>query len=366
MTKCLNCGYERQPKDEGIIPPTECPRCGIIYDKATPPVNKKAHYDTQNPGSYTPVAKKQCLIDENISAAGPRYSLSITIAAAATAIVIAGSFTTQFLSYLPMPRGWETILAWLTPLYIVTQVMRVIGGIIFGLFGTQFWAVSGAPLMEIGLVVACLLAFWRKKNRAGVFVMLFWLGFSIINFAYYTADTKLRAITVIGGMSTCAGGAHGWDYMITALGLADYSLGIGKLLFFTGCWLMFFAPLAGLGALVEHLFYVGFFARRTRREQFAGMIDIARNQKMHKQFDQAIITLEKILEKDPDYPEVLFIKAQIYWEAWGNSHTAMKCLKRVIELVPDSNDRIHRWASSLLEELSDKDKGMTVEKDVCR
>src|SRR4030042_2234111 len=43
MTKCLNCGYERQPKDEGIIPPTECPRCGIIYDKAAPHKNEKAH-----------------------------------------------------------------------------------------------------------------------------------------------------------------------------------------------------------------------------------------------------------------------------------------------------------------------------------
>jgi tetratricopeptide (TPR) repeat protein len=126
---------------------------------------------------------------------------------------------------------------------------------------------------------------------------------------------------------------------------------------------MSFAPLAGLGALLEHLFYVGFFTRRTTREQFAGMIDIARNQKMQKQFDKAIITLEKILEKDPDYPEVLFIKAQIYWEAWEDSHTAMKCLKRVIELVPDSNDRIHRWASSLLEELSDKNKAMKVEND---
>jgi rubredoxin len=53
MTKCLNCGYERQPKDEGIIPPTECPKCGIIYDKATPPGNKEAH-----PGSSFPDSEK--------------------------------------------------------------------------------------------------------------------------------------------------------------------------------------------------------------------------------------------------------------------------------------------------------------------
>jgi len=33
--KCLNCGYERQEKDDlyGIIPPSDCPKCGAIYEK---------------------------------------------------------------------------------------------------------------------------------------------------------------------------------------------------------------------------------------------------------------------------------------------------------------------------------------------
>ena len=51
MKECLNCGYERQPKDDGIIPPTECPRCGIIYDKVTPPGNKKTHLSSSFPDS---------------------------------------------------------------------------------------------------------------------------------------------------------------------------------------------------------------------------------------------------------------------------------------------------------------------------
>jgi len=33
MKECLNCGYERQPKDEGIVSAKECPQCGILYDK---------------------------------------------------------------------------------------------------------------------------------------------------------------------------------------------------------------------------------------------------------------------------------------------------------------------------------------------
>lgn len=33
MKKCLNCGYERQLKDEGTVPATECPRCHIVCDR---------------------------------------------------------------------------------------------------------------------------------------------------------------------------------------------------------------------------------------------------------------------------------------------------------------------------------------------
>ncbi len=33
MTFCPKCGYKRQPKDDGFIPKSECPRCGIVYEK---------------------------------------------------------------------------------------------------------------------------------------------------------------------------------------------------------------------------------------------------------------------------------------------------------------------------------------------
>jgi len=30
---CPKCNYERQPKDEDFTPKTECPKCGVIYEK---------------------------------------------------------------------------------------------------------------------------------------------------------------------------------------------------------------------------------------------------------------------------------------------------------------------------------------------
>ncbi len=31
--RCPKCGYERQPKDNAFVPPTECPACGVVYAK---------------------------------------------------------------------------------------------------------------------------------------------------------------------------------------------------------------------------------------------------------------------------------------------------------------------------------------------
>jgi hypothetical protein len=33
MLKCPACGYDRQTRDDAIIPASECPHCGIIYSK---------------------------------------------------------------------------------------------------------------------------------------------------------------------------------------------------------------------------------------------------------------------------------------------------------------------------------------------
>jgi hypothetical protein len=195
---------------------------------------------------------KQRPIAEKPAADRTGFFLVVTIIAAVTATVVARNFTAQFLSYLPgEPRGWENVRAHLVALDLATQSFRIFGGLFVGMLGVKFFTVAAAPLTELSVLVGCLVSFWRKKNRVGVFAMLFWLGFSFINFAYYTADTKVGAITIIGGMSRCDGGAHGWDFMITGLGLADHSVGLGKNMFFAGCWLMSFGALAGIIALAE-------------------------------------------------------------------------------------------------------------------
>jgi len=73
---------------------------------------------------------------------------------------------------------------------------------------------------------------------------------------------------------------------------------------------------------------------------------------MRKEYDQALKAVNNILNRDPEFSEALFIKAQILWEGFKNSAAAKGNLKKIIEIKKDKNEPFYRWASNLLDELT--------------
>jgi hypothetical protein len=102
---------------------------------------------------------------------------------------------------------------------------------------------------------------------------------------------------------------------------------------------------------VNTLFGMG---RRTStiRERLAGDLSQARFHKMKQNYDSAIAKLEEILALDPDFPEALFVKAQVLWEGYRDCAAARKCLVRITEVEPDKNAVFHRWAIRLYREIN--------------
>ena len=96
------------------------------------------------------------------------------------------------------------------------------------------------------------------------------------------------------------------------------------------------------------------FGRRTStlRERQAGDLSQVRYQKMNQNYAMAMVKLEEILAHDPDYPEALFVKAQVLWEGYNNRIAAKECLMRVIKVEPDRNAVFHRWALNLYREIN--------------
>jgi tetratricopeptide (TPR) repeat protein len=115
-----------------------------------------------------------------------------------------------------------------------------------------------------------------------------------------------------------------------------------------------FADILGGGAV--DLFYG--LGRKTigLREQLAGDLNVARHHKLFNRFDEALIIIENVLAKDFDFPEALFLKAQILWEGFEDGKAAKECLLKIIKLEPDKDSVYHRWALNFYRELSKKAK----------
>jgi tetratricopeptide (TPR) repeat protein len=84
----------------------------------------------------------------------------------------------------------------------------------------------------------------------------------------------------------------------------------------------------------------------------SGDLNVVRYHKLCHRFDDALIKIEEILARDPDFAEALFLKAQILWEGFEDRKAARKCLLKIMAVEPDENAVFHRWALNFYEALS--------------
>ena len=106
------------------------------------------------------------------------------------------------------------------------------------------------------------------------------------------------------------------------------------------------------GSVLGNIFS-GWSSRRvSSRETLSADLEKAKSCKRSGEFEEANEIIDQVLEKDPDFPDALYLKAQILWEGFEKRQEASECLQNVMRLVP-LEDTLHRWASSLLKEIID-------------
>ena len=88
------------------------------------------------------------------------------------------------------------------------------------------------------------------------------------------------------------------------------------------------------------------------RETLSADFEKAKACKRRGKFEEANEIIDQVLEKDPGYPDALYLKAQILWEGFEKRQEASECLQNVMRLVPQE-DTLHRWASFFLKEIID-------------
>lgn len=104
------------------------------------------------------------------------------------------------------------------------------GGHILFLFLGQFIHALGGSLTQVAIPIACAIHFWRHRQPAAAPAALFWAGESVTQVAIYVADGRAMSLPLHGG----PGVIHDWNYLLTRMGLVEWSVGLGRAAFALG------------------------------------------------------------------------------------------------------------------------------------
>jgi tetratricopeptide (TPR) repeat protein len=89
----------------------------------------------------------------------------------------------------------------------------------------------------------------------------------------------------------------------------------------------------------------------TNREQLEGVLSQARFNKDKGDYTIAFKYINQVLQKDPDYPEALMLKAQILWEGFSRADAALQFLEKLLTLK-DGDKMLFNQARLLHSDLS--------------
>lgn len=101
--------------------------------------------------------------------------------------------------------------------------------------------------------------------------------------------------------------------------------------------------------------YKGSKANRSIKEQLEGDLSKVRYHKMNKQFDQALLKIDAVLAKIPNYADALYLKASILWEGFNKPIEAKRHLDTILKTT-SKTDNYHEWASTLYSNIVDEEK----------
>ncbi|MDZ7722789.1 MAG: hypothetical protein U5R06_08235 [candidate division KSB1 bacterium] len=79
--------------------------------------------------------------------------------------------------------------------------------------------------MQILLPSLIVWYFLKSGYLTGTQVSLFWLGHNFLNISVYAGDAETWALRLLGN------GTHDWYYMLSRLGILDYSEAVGAFFF---------------------------------------------------------------------------------------------------------------------------------------
>jgi len=231
--KCPKCRLE-QPDGN-----TECPRCGIVFEKylarqETLSERPAAVNDPERPvATENDTGNITAFLKELLFSVDPEANIFYVLGRAIAFLFIV-VWGLKFMC-APMACGY----AGRSFMHLVNLPFHEAGHVLFRPFG-QFMMMAGGSLMQVLAPFICLLAFLLKtRDTFAASMALWWMGESLIDLAPYINDARELKMILLGGVTgRDVDGYHDWEFILRKLGLLEYDHALALAAQATGILLM--------------------------------------------------------------------------------------------------------------------------------
>jgi hypothetical protein len=118
------------------------------------------------------------------------------------------------------------------------------GHLVFAAFG-EFMQFAGGTLFQLIIPAVFVGYFFRRKDRHGASIALWWVAQSLWNVSVYVKDARAQELPLVGG------GEHDWAYLLGELNLLPRDQAIGHAVWLTGVVVYLMAIAIGLNAALS-------------------------------------------------------------------------------------------------------------------
>jgi len=229
---CPQCKLE-QPDGN-----SECPKCGIIFDKYRP------LEDTPKTEGRKPLLRKVPVAKEEVTPLGNYLKeLFFFVKPGVNPLFFGGRVIVFLVIFI---WGWRFILTPLESNYTAQSFMHLVnlpfheaGHIIFSPFGKFIQTLGGTLGQLLMPLVCCAVLLIKTRDPFGASVALWWFGENFMDIAPYINDARALELPLLGGVTgKDVVDYHDWEYILRKLGLLQLDHTLASLSYFIGIGLM--------------------------------------------------------------------------------------------------------------------------------
>jgi hypothetical protein len=113
-------------------------------------------------------------------------------------------------------------------LHLINLVFHEAGHILWSPL-PRFFTVLGGSATQVLVPLVCAVAFWRRGDRFGTAVGLWWAGQNLVDLAPYINDARDLQLVLLGGRTGAEVEGHDWEYLLTAINRTTWDHGLARL-----------------------------------------------------------------------------------------------------------------------------------------